>query len=115
MSNLVDLTSLHEMLYGDENYIQEFSDAAVLSFTEFNEHYKKYLIARDETNFRKAGHKIKPVAQMLGLQLIIDEYEHAKTLLWDEKPDSDLEASVDKMNEINTKVLQELSEIPSKE
>ena len=115
MSKLVDLTSLTEMLYGDENYIQEFSEAAIISFTEFNEHYNQFLIARDEDNFRRAGHKIKPVAQMLGLQLIIDEYEFAKTLLWEDKSDSDLQKSVDKMNSINSKVLEELKNIPNSE
>ena len=99
------------MLYGEEAYIKEFADAAVISFNEFKENYRKYLIIRDEINFRKAGHKIKPVAQMLGLDLIIDEYEHAKTLLWDEKDDEDLERSCDKMDEICEQVLKELGEV----
>lgn len=113
MSKLVDFTSLKEMLYGDEDYIQEFADAAIISFSEFNEHYKEFLLVRDENNFRRAGHKIKPVAQMLGLQLIIDEYEFAKTLLWEDKPDEDLQKSAQKMNDINTKVLAELRDTPN--
>lgn len=105
---LIDFSSLSEMLYGEEKYISEFSEAAVDSFTEFNNNYKKFLLIRDETSFRKAGHKIKPVAQMLGLDQIVDEYEHAKTLLWDEKPDEDLEESVSKIDSICTKVITEL-------
>jgi hypothetical protein len=108
---LVDFTTLTEMLYGEETYIKEFADAAVISFNEFKENYSQYLMKRDEINFRKAGHKIKPVAQMLGLDLILEEYEHAKTLLWDEKEDEELQASCDKMTEICDKVLKELSEI----
>lgn len=107
---LIDFSGLSEMLYGEEKYISEFSEAAIDSFSEFSENYSKYLIIRDETNFRKAGHKIKPVAQMLGLDQIIEEYEHAKTLLWDEKPDCDLKASSEKIQEICKKVIQELEE-----
>ena len=114
MSNsdkLVDFSSLTEMLYGETKYIKEFAEAAVLSFNEFQKNYSSFLTERDEVNFRKAGHKIKPVAQMLGLQLIIDEYEFAKTLIWDKKPDGDLKTSVDKMNGICNRVLAELSDI----
>lgn len=113
MAGLIDLDALEKMLYGDKAYIKEFSEAALISFSEFNEHYKKYLLARDEEKFRKAGHKIKPVAQMLGLNQIIEEYEHAKTLLWDEKPGSELESSADNMDKICTEVLTELESIAS--
>ncbi len=111
MAKLIDLSALNEMLYGDEKYIAEFSEAAVISFTEFNENYNEFLLARDEENFRKAGHKIKPVAQMLGLQQIIDEYEHAKTLIWEDKPDKDLNDSAKKMDDICTQVNNELKSI----
>lgn len=98
------------MLYGDENFISEFSTAAVSSFTEFRENYRKYLLIRDEENFRKAGHKIKPVAMMLGVDQVVDEYEHAKTLIWEEKPEEDLKASAQKMQELCTRIIAELEE-----
>lgn len=107
-NKLIDFSAVHEMLYGEEKFIMEFSEAAIQSFSEFQKSYKEYLLARDETNFRKAGHKIKPVAQMLGLDQILEEYEQAKTLIWDEKPDKDLNTSVKKIDEICTKVLAEL-------
>eukprot|EP00039_Didymoeca_costata_P021644 m.345065 g.345065 ORF g.345065 m.345065 type:complete len:116 (+) comp25710_c0_seq1:379-726(+) len=108
MAKLIDFTSLNEMLYGDERYIKEFAEAAVISFSEFKTNYSKYLKARDEENFRRAGHKIKPVAQMLGLNGIIEEYENAKTLIWEEHPETDLQASTHKMDSICTQVLNEL-------
>ncbi|MFA5669859.1 MAG: taurine dioxygenase [Balneolaceae bacterium] len=108
---IIDFTSLIEMLYGETKYINEFAEAAVQSFSEFQKNYAAFLIERDEVNFRKAGHKIKPVAQMLGLQLIIDEYEFAKTLIWDKKPDSDLAISVAKMDGICNQILTELDDI----
>lgn len=107
---LIDFSSVSEMLYGEDKFIQEFSEAAISSFSEFKDHYNTYLLARDETNFRRAGHKIKPVALMLGLDQIIDEYEHAKTLLWDEKPDKELEASSQKIQDICSQVIKELEE-----
>ena len=110
---LVDFSTLKEMLYGETKYMQEFADAAVTSFNEFQENYSKFLLIRDEVNFRKAGHKIKPVAQMLGLELILEEYEHAKTLIWDEKPDPYLKSSVDKMDGICKRVLAELQDVAS--
>jgi hypothetical protein len=107
---LIDFSGVEEMLYGEEKFITEFSEAAVTSFSEFKDNYEKYLLIRDETNFRKAGHKIKPVAQMLKLDLILDEYEHAKTLLWDEKPDEELRESSKKMKTICSQVIKELKE-----
>lgn len=99
------------MLYGEASYIKEFSVAALTSFNEFKENYTLFLLNRDEVNFRKAGHKIKPVAQMLGLGMIIDEYERAKNLIWEEKDEEDLIASSKKMNAFCDQVLLELKEI----
>ncbi|MEX0845496.1 MAG: taurine dioxygenase [Balneolaceae bacterium] len=109
-NKLVDFSELSDMLYGDETYIKEFSEAAIISFKEFSENYKKFLLAKDESNFRKTGHKIKPVAQMLNLNQIISEYEHAKTLLWDEKPMNELEQSASKIQNICSDVVNELKE-----
>jgi len=108
---LVNFSTLNEMLYGEEKYIQEFANAAVSSFNEFKENYETYLTQRDEIHFRKAGHKIKPVAQMLGLDLIIEEYEYAKTLIWEEKSDDALKKSCEKMSGICNQVLSELNDI----
>ncbi|GAB5408810.1 MAG: hypothetical protein BalsKO_11750 [Balneolaceae bacterium] len=110
-NNLVDFTTLTEMLYGETTYIKEFAEAALTSFSEFQENYSLFLKERDEVKFRKAGHKIKPVAQMLGLALIIEEYENAKNLIWEEKSEAEIKASCKRMDEICTQVLEELKEI----
>ena len=99
------------MLYGETKYMAEFAEAAVISFKEFQQNYRTFLLQRDEVNFRKAGHKIKPVAQMLGLELILEEYEHAKSLIWEQKPESDLRGSSDKMTDICSRVLAELADV----
>ena len=108
---IVDFSTLNEMLFGESKYIKEFAEAAILSFREFRENYTLILLKRDEVNFRKAGHKIKPVAQMLGVDMILEEYEHAKTLIWEEKPTSELGDSSQKMNAILDRVLDELKDV----
>lgn len=101
------------MLYGDEEYIHEFAEAAIVSFTEFKENFVIFLKQRDEVNLRKAGHKIKPVAQMLGIQSILDEYEISKELLWNNKGDAELKNSAKRMSEICDQVLGELKDLLS--
>lgn len=96
------------MLYDDETYIREFASAAIQSFEEFSAHYTKYLLARDETNFRKAGHKIKPVALMLHIQEIINEYERAKNLLQEGEEHNKLQNSSHRMTKMIDKILEEL-------
>lgn len=113
MANLVDFSSLNDMLYGDEQYIKEFAQAAIISFSEFKDNYKQYLKIKDEEKFRRAGHKIKPVAQMLGLQQIVDEYEHGKTLLLEESSDVEIQESISKIENICSQVLSELQSLTS--
>jgi hypothetical protein len=48
---------------------------------------------------------------MLGLNEIIVEYEYAKTLLWEEKDDSDIRISITKMDKICSTVLNELENL----
>ena len=99
------------MLFGERKYILEFCNAAIESFSEYSIHYKLYLLERDETKLRKAGHKIKPVAQMLGLDNLLEEYENAKILLQTECSDQFLEDSVKRVDQIIEIVILDLKEI----
>lgn len=110
-NKIVDFTTLTEMLFGEEKYITEFAEAAIISFTEFKENYALYLMERDEVNFRKVGHKITPVAQMLGLNMILEEYKNAKNLIRNENSDYEISKSLQKTNAILDQVLIELNEI----
>ena len=77
-----------------------------------------YLVAADNNSFmmpRGILSKIKPVAQMLGLNSIVDEYENAKKIIWEEKPDSDIQSSIIKMDKTCNQVLNELENISSNE
>lgn len=110
-TQLVDLSTILEMFGGDDSYLKEFADAAILSFHEFSENYTQYLLARNETDFRKAGHKIKPVAKMLGINIIVDEYEKEKLQFGKNKSEAELNESATKMKDICDRILTELAEI----
>lgn len=107
----VNPDQIAELVYNDEKYIKEFARASEQSFIEFKSHYGRYLLERDEDRFRKAGHKIKPVAQMLNIDVIVEEYEYAKTLLWENKDRAELKKSADKIEEICDKIILELQAI----
>lgn len=85
---LVNKQIIIDLLFGDEDYVSEFAAASVESFTEFKNNFQQSMRMRDLTMLRKAGHKIKPVAQMMELQPILDMYEEAKEML-----ENDSEAS----------------------
>jgi hypothetical protein len=99
------------MLFGEKKYIIEFCQAAVKSFQEYGEHYEKYLLSRDEANLRKAGHKIKPVAQMLKLNNLLEEYEGAKLMLQTDVEEYLLRESNERVQDEIRIVIKELEEI----
>ena len=102
---------ISEMLFKDSEYVIEFCEAGVTSFDEFIENYRIHLLDRNMSELRKAGHKIKPGAQMMGADEVVDEYEHAKTLLNDNAEENKLEASVDKMEGICSTIKEELTHL----
>lgn len=107
----IDADKIIDMLFKDSEYVVEFCEAGVTSFDEFIENYRTHLLDRNMTDLRKAGHKIKPGAQMMGADEVVDEYEHAKVLLDDNADDEKLEQSVDKMNSICTTIKKELTHL----
>ncbi|WP_242978871.1 taurine dioxygenase [Rhodohalobacter mucosus] len=114
MSNqnpLVDIELISEMLYQDEKYIKEFAGASMQSFSEFREQFRKYVLARDMEELRRAGHKIKPAALMLNLNVIIDIYEESKTLIEEDAPDAKLHGVADRMDAYCNQILDEFSNI----
>jgi hypothetical protein len=100
-----------DLLYDDDKFIREFAEATETSFREFSGHYRKFLLNRDEDNFRRAGHKIKPVIQMLEIPDILEEYEQAKEMLWNQKKDEKLEQSADKIDRICEQIIFELEQM----
>jgi hypothetical protein len=110
-NSLIDIDSIYEMLFNEKKYVIEFAEASIQSFNEFSDHYAVFLLNRDIENLRRAGHKIKPVAQMLNVDQILVEYENAKRMLLNKKPDKDLRMSVERIQDICSKVVSEFEEI----
>ena len=99
------------MLYGDDEFIREFCEAAADSFNEFSQKYREHLVSRQEEDLRRAGHKIKPVAQMIGVETVVEEYENAKRLLHNDRPDEELIHSTEKMDRLTSRIIEELKSL----
>ncbi len=107
----INENKIREMLFDDEQYIREFCEAAMDSFREFSNNYETFLLDDDETNFRKNGHKMKPVAQMIGVDELVDEYEHAKTLLHVDGNREKRESSIRRIQQLSARVIRELETV----
>lgn len=107
---LVERQLIVDLLYGDENYIKEFAEASVDSFTEFQDHFKEALVENDEIKLRNAGHKVKPVAQMMNLYQILEMYEKSKDLIGTNSTD-EIKQLIREMDSYCEKLLKELKEL----
>lgn len=110
---LIDKKLVSDMLFGEDKYIAEFAEASIQSFSEFSKNYRKYLIQKDLENFRRAGHKIKPVVQMLHLNQILEEYEDAKKMIEEDSPEKELQNSANKITRICDQVIQDFKKMQS--
>lgn len=113
MSNyqFIDPEKITNMLFDDMEYVVEFCEAGVTSFEEFRENFSTHLLDRNMEELRKAGHKIKPGAQMMGADEVIEEYEKAKSLLENKASKEELVQSRDKMQYICKTIQSELSQL----
>ncbi len=108
---LVDKQLIINLLYGDEEYLKEFTDASVESFTEFNSHFSEALSERDEEQLRRAGHKIKPVAQMMNLHKILEMYDTSKDYIENLAEDEKINQLIDEMDSYCNTLLEELKKL----
>lgn len=99
------------MLFDDAEYVIEFCEAGVSSFDEFIDNFRTHLLDRNMEDLRKAGHKIKPGAQMMGADEVVQEYENAKALIKNEAENEKLLQLADKMQEICQTIQNELSKL----
>lgn len=100
-----------DMLFDDIEYVKEFCEAGISSFEEFRENFNKYLTGRDMKGLRKAGHKIKPGAQMMGADIVVEEYEEAKEMLSQDVQQDKLEEAAQNMDRICRGIKKELSQL----
>ncbi len=105
---LVSRTTIAELLFGDEEYVDQFIDASIDSFTEFRDHFKQNMESGNLNGLKNAGHKIKPVAQILKLDPILEIYEESKSLLENNAADTDIALIVDKMSNYCNRLIEDL-------
>jgi HPt (histidine-containing phosphotransfer) domain-containing protein len=113
-NGFIELETVKSLLLGQEDFIPEFARASIQSFSDFKTRYRESLLERDMETLRKSGHKIKPVASMLGVTIIIEEYEQAKTLLNEQAGRDKLEASAARIESICKRVIKEFEQILEK-
>lgn len=107
---IIEKQVIVDLLYGDEDYVSEFAAASVESFTEFKTNFAKSMQARDMERLRQVGHKIKPVAQMMKLDTVINMYETSKIMLEEGAPDAEIKKIVTNMNKFCTQLIKELKQ-----
>lgn len=108
---IIDPDKISNMLFDDPEYIIEFCEAGVSSFKEFSANFQQHLTDRNMEDLRKAGHKIKPGAQMMGANVVVEKYEKAKELLRNQADNEELTKAADKMGEICSTIQSELTEL----
>lgn len=99
---------IEELMFNEGEYIIEFCEAGLSSYAEFSGNFKKHLQNRDLEGLKKAGHKIKPGLQMMGAEVILEEYENAKQLLETGAGEEQINQSIQKMTGFCDTVEQEL-------
>ncbi|MGM0505754.1 MAG: taurine dioxygenase [Bacteroidota bacterium] len=92
---MIQIETIRSLLMGQDEFIEEFATASIDSFGEFADQLKIHLPARNTDAFRRAGHKIKPVAQMLEQEDLLNAYEEAKDRLRSEATDEEVQDSVE--------------------
>lgn len=102
---------IKDMLFNDTQYITEFCEAGISSIEEFNEKFRNHLKEQDLEELRKAGHKIKPGAQMMGADEVVEVYEHAKSLLTTNSDQHKLKKDIQKMDRICNSIKKELLQL----
>ena len=110
---IVEKQIIKDLLYGDEDYLDEFVKVSIISFTEFKEKFEANLTDRDLQALRTTGHKVKPVAQMMNLYGLLELYENAKSIIEEKKDDDELKEMQNSMNTYCTILLEELNAMVS--
>ena len=108
-NSLVQFGNVSKMLDHDPDAIKEFSEAAQESFTTFREEFQRHLNNRDMEGLKKVGHRIKPIAQMLGAEQLIETYYEAKDVLRTGDQNA-IDACIEKINRMCDQIIDEFKE-----
>lgn len=110
---IVEKRIIRDLLYGDEDYLDEFVKVSIISFTEFKNNFENNLKDRDLATLRTTGHKVKPVAQMMNLHGLLEQYEKSKKVIEENLSDDELQSVLNHMNKYCELLLQELNDMVS--
>lgn len=108
---LIRIETVRKLLLGQEEYITEFATASIQSFGEFSDAFTEALLQRNMEKLRMAGHRIRPVATMLEVEQIVEEYELAKELLENDADEENLGKSADAVKAVCDRIISEFREI----
>lgn len=104
-NNIVQFDQVNHILEDDPAYVKDFCGAAITSFETFKEEYTNSLKQKDLASLRKAGHRIKPVSQMIGVDQLMKEYGRAKKMLEEDAPDSELQKSSEYIQKLCDRII----------
>lgn len=110
-NSIVDREVIKNLLYGDEDYLDEFVEVSIISFKEFKDNFDKHFTNRDLASLRTTGHKVKPVAQMMNLHGLLELYERSKLVIQDNMSDDELNSVLNKMDAYCEVLLKELENL----
>lgn len=108
---IIKPNKIEKLMFNEGEYIIEFCEAGLTSYREFIENYEKHMRSRNIEGLQKAGHKIKPGLQMMGADIVLEEYEHAKGLLQSEATDKEINRSIEKMSDFCNIITRELENL----
>lgn len=95
---MITKEKIRSLLMDQDDFIAEFAEASIDSFGEFQQELRQHLPDRNMEAFRRAGHKIKPVAQMLEQERLLEAYETAKIRLDSDEPPDVIQDSVETLS-----------------
>ncbi|MEX1211595.1 MAG: taurine dioxygenase [Balneolaceae bacterium] len=110
---MIDIQIIRSLLMGQDEFIEEFATASIDSFGEFSDQVKTHLPERNLEAFRHAGHKIKPVAQMLEQEALLNGYEEAKDRLNRDASDETIQDSVETLTSLCEEIQEQFRSIIS--
>jgi HPt (histidine-containing phosphotransfer) domain-containing protein len=100
---------IKELLFNESEFVAEFCEAGLQTLGEFQEQYRTHVLDRNMNALRKAGHKMKPGASMMGADIIVHEYENVKELLKQDADLKKLQSSVEQMEKLCEAISEELN------
>lgn len=108
---MIQIETIRKLLMGQDEFIEEFATASIESFGEFSDQMKVHLPARNQEAFRRAGHKIKPVAQMLDQETLLAAYEETKVRLNRDATDDEIQESMETLASLCEEIQQQFRAI----